>query len=82
MACGVSRDSPSRRKVFLPMSTPSVADAGHHLALGQMLVADEAGQSIVGLERRMPGRELSQEIIGAGIGLTVAAMTSSVHHLV
>jgi hypothetical protein len=31
------------------------ADAGHHLALAQMAVADDAGPSIVGLERRMPG---------------------------
>src|SRR5262245_31536034 len=34
------------------------ANAGHHLALGQMAVADDAGASIVGLERRMPGEEL------------------------
>src|SRR5215813_14891361 len=34
------------------------ADAGHHLALGQMAVADDAGASIVGLERRMPGQKL------------------------
>src|SRR5215468_2606451 len=31
---------------------------GHHLPLGQMAVADNAGPSIVGLERRMPGEEL------------------------
>src|SRR5262249_37401838 len=34
------------------------ADAGHHLALGQMAGADGAGSSIVGLERRMSDRKL------------------------
>jgi hypothetical protein len=34
------------------------ADAGHHFALGQMAVADDAGSSVVGLERRMPSEEL------------------------
>src|SRR5262249_39915072 len=34
------------------------ANAGHHLALGQMAVADDAGPSTVGLKRRMPGEEL------------------------
>src|SRR5262245_25599615 len=40
------------------LTYPDRADAGHHFALGQMAVADDAGSSVVGLERRMPGEEL------------------------